>query len=116
MPRSIAGTNDYGHNHDTGPAWEANFTRAYVNFMHNLTVWHAAPQLPIFCAVGPLTSKPTPQVNAAIAAFNAAGGNAHFLDQHTSLGGDGCNGHPGPRGHAAMFEASRPVIAAVMGW
>ena len=88
-PPLRAGTNDYGHNHDTGPAWEKNFTDCYVAFMKNLTIWHKSPSLPIFCAAGPLTAKPDPQIQAAIAAFNAAGGNATFLPMHTQPGSDG---------------------------
>ena len=57
--------------------------------MTNLTVWHKAPKLPIFAAMGPLTTKPVAMIQAAIAAFNAAGGNAVFLDLHTSPGSDG---------------------------
>lgn len=84
--------------------------------MTSLTKWHANPSLPIFAAMGPLTTKPVPQVQAAVAAFNAAGGNAHYLDLATSPAADGCAGHPGPAGHRAMFAAAQPAIAQVMGW
>jgi lysophospholipase L1-like esterase len=113
------GTNDFGHNHDTGKAWETNFTNTYVEFMQNLTVWHQNPNLPIFCASGPLTQKPLPTIQAAIDQFNAMGGNAHLLDQDISKVGqsvNGCYGHPSGANHRAMFEMAQPVIAAVMNW
>jgi hypothetical protein len=113
------GTNDYGHNHDTGKAWETNFTNTYIDFMKNLTIWHQYPSLPIFCASGPLTQKPLPAIQSAIDQFNAMGGNAHFLDQNISKIGevvDGCNGHPSGENHYAMFNMAQPVIASVMNW
>ena len=110
------GTNDYrGY---TGPEWEAAFTREYVRFMTNLTVWHHNTALPIFAAVGPMTSRPAAAVRAAVSAFNALGGNAHFLDvtvgPHAHLSG-GC-GHPGRRDHRRMYEIARAQVAAVLGW
>ena len=47
------GTNDQGHN--SGPAWVANFTATYAQFLVNLTLVHGNPKLPIFCLVGPIT-------------------------------------------------------------
>ena len=110
------GTNDFSHGHDTGPSFEANFTAAYVDFMRNLTVWHAAPRLPIFAASGPLTARPTAAIKAAVAAFTAEGGRAYFLDLQTGLGADGCYGHPSPRGHQAMADLAVPQIIAALGW
>ena len=110
------GTNDFGHDHDTGPAWEANFTKAYVSFMVDLTLWHNNPALPIFAASGPLTAKPTAAIEAAVADFNAQGGKASFMNLQTGLGADGCDGHPGPKGHAAMAALAATQIAQVMGW
>ena len=52
---------------------------------------------------------------AAAAAINAAGGNATYLDIRFGPT-DGCGGHPGVLGHAAMAKAAKPVIAQVMGW
>jgi hypothetical protein len=109
------GTNDWGHSHDTGPAWEANFTATYVAFMRNLTLVHSNASLPIFAASGPLTSKPTPAILQAVAAHNAAGGSAIFLDLQTGPV-IGCNGHPGPEDHAAMMRKAHPVIAEALGW
>lgn len=52
---------------------------------------------------------------AAATAINASGGNAHYLDMRVQPV-DGCGGHPGTLGHAAMAAAAEPVIAQVMGW
>ena len=84
--------------------------------MTSLTKYHANPSLPIFAAMGPLTQAPVKQIQAAITEFNAMGGNATFLDLHTSPGSDGCSSHPGLRGHTAMFKAAQPQISKFMGW
>eukprot|EP01044_Picomonas_judraskeda_P008238 COSAG03_NODE_929_length_5276_cov_15.813599_6_plen_540_part_00 len=110
------GTNDWGHNHDTGPAWEAAFSATLVSFMRNLTHWHQNPHLPIFAGVGPLTQRPAKAIQVAVARFNVEGGNATFLNLDTGMGGDGCFGHPSPSGHRAMASLATPQIARVMGW
>ena len=107
---------DYGHNHDTGPAWEHNFTLAYAAFMQSLTEWHASPGLPIFCASGPLTTKPAPAIQAAVDAHNAAGGRAVFLDLNIGHGARGCYGHPSAADHAEVEALAAPVIAKELGW
>ena len=83
--------------------------------MTNLTRLHSNPHLAIFAGCGPLTSKPVPAVKAGVAAFVAAGGNGHFLDLGLAPA-DGCFGHPGAAGHAAMAALATPAIAAVLGW
>jgi len=110
------GTNDFGHGHDTGPAWEANFTAALAGFALAAAADYARPALPVFLAVGPLTHAPLAAVRAAVAAVNAAGGAATLLDLGVDSPADGCYGHPGPRGHAAMAALAAPVIAGVLGW
>lgn len=111
------GTNDYGHGHDTGPAWEANFTAALAGFALAAAARdYVRPSLPVFLAVGPLTSAPAAAVRAAVAAVNAAGGAATYLDLGHESPADGCFGHPGPRGHAAMAALAAPVLANVLGW
>jgi lysophospholipase L1-like esterase len=80
------GTNDFGH--DGGPAWEAAFTQTYVDFLHNLTEWHANPALPFFCGVGPITHSYTNAVNNAIAAAKSQYGiNAVYVNYTTELDG-----------------------------
>ena len=66
------GTNDVGHGHDTGPAWERNFTLAYVAFLAELAKLHNRPALPIFAAIGPLTDKPAALIQAAVVSRRAA--------------------------------------------
>ena len=46
------------------------------------------------------------------------GGNAVFLDLRTGAADshDGCGGHPGQRGHAAMAAKGIPQIGSKMGW
>ena len=108
-------TNDFGH--DSGPAWEANFTRTYVEFVLNATARYKSPKLPIFVGQGPMNNG-QPLFNAlaaAIAGINAAGGNAQFLDMRGPPN-DGCGGHPGVLGHKGMFDLAQPVIAKAMGW
>ena len=54
-------------------------------------------------------------LQVAASAINAAGGSATYLDMRAGPT-DGCGGHPGVLGHAAMAAAAKPTIAAVMGW
>lgn len=115
-PHPSSSSQDFGHNHDTGPAWEAAFVATYVAFLKNLTVWHGSPSLPLFLGMGPLTKLPVRCVQEAVAQFTALGGNATFVNVDDGKGGDGCYGHPGPAGHELMFEFARPVIAAILGW
>lgn len=52
----------------------------------------------------------------AINAINAAGGDAFYINACVAAINDGCGGHPGVVGHANMFAAAAPVIAAKMSW
>lgn len=54
-------------------------------------------------------------LNASIVGINAAGGNAIYLDLRGPVI-DGCGGHPGTRGHAAMANLAIPQIAKAMQW
>ena len=86
------GTNDFGH--DSGPAWEAAFSATYAAFVYNATVVHyQKPKLPIFVAQGPMNcgAPLNASLHVAIAAINAAGGNAFYLDM-CSPPNDGCGG------------------------
>lgn len=111
------GTNDFGH--DGGAAWEANFSSAYTKLALDAGKAYSNPKLPIFVALGPFENlKLGAALNVSIAAINAAGGNAVYLDiiTPTSAAHDGCGGHPGLRGHAAMADRAIPQIASKMGW
>ena len=46
------GTNDF--NHGAGPSFEANFTKAFVNFALTAAKTYGTPKLPIFVAQGKL--------------------------------------------------------------
>lgn len=109
------GTNDFGH--DSGAAWEKAFTDTYLQFMVNATLRYNNPTLPIFLGQGNMNNG-APLHDALIAAataFNASGGRAFYVDMRVSPV-DGCGGHPGTLGHAAMAAAAFPVIGSAMGW
>jgi len=110
------GTNDFGH--DSGPTWEAGFSKTYTEFVLNATQLHYKdPKMPVFVAQGPMNNSPQlwAALNVTIAAINAAGGNAVYLDLKGPPN-DGCGGHPGVLGHSAMSAMAIPQIAAKMGW
>lgn len=110
------GTNDFGH--DSGPAWEANFTATYTAFVMNLTTIHYASKPPtVFLAQGPMNNSPalTNALQAVITQTVPQGVKAYFLDMRGAAT-DGCDGHPGPIGHQQMFNMAQPQIAKVMGW
>ena len=52
---------------------------------------------------------------AAASAINASGGVAFYLDMRAGPT-DGCGGHPGIAGTAAMYKAAVPQIATAMSW
>ena len=84
--------------------------------MATLARVHGNAALPIFAALGPLTSKPAPLIEAAVAAHNAAGGSAAFLDLSIGHSARGCYGHPSAADHAEMAAIAAPVIAKALGW
>lgn len=90
----MTGTNDFGH--DSGPAWEAAFSKTYVEFVSNVTTIHYKnAKLPIFVAQGPMNNSPQlhDALQVAITAINAAGGNAIYLDLRGPPN-DGASTHP----------------------
>ena len=103
------GTNDAGH--DSGPAWQANFTAAYAAFLQHLTRIHGNANLPIFCAVGPIGHNYFPWVAAAIAQSGVK--NAQVLNFTAPV--DKC-GHPTWDSHDIMAQQAAQVIAAALGW
>lgn len=113
------GTNDFGHGHDTGPAWEANFTATYMTFIRNATAAYGGnTALPIFAGVGAITDVYGPVVQRLVAAANAEGFNLTYVAMMgcPASGCGGCNGHPNTTQHAAMAALAQPIIASVMGW
>ena len=102
---------------------DALFTSAYLALLHNVTRYYAASPPPasgkplhFFCTVGMMSqTKPLAAVQATIAAANAAGLSASFLDMRNGVA-DGCGGHPGPEGHWLMALQAAPQIKAAMGW
>lgn len=121
------GTNDFSH--DTTPGtganrteFEAGFRASYVQFVLNATRLYRKPRLPVFIAQadGPLHSSPVwdrlhDTLQLIASDITTAGGNASFLDMRGPVF-DGCGGHPGVGGHAAMAQLAIPQIARVMGW
>lgn len=75
------------------------------------------PVCAVDAAKGPMNNSPQlwAALNVTIAAINAAGGNAVYLDLKGPPN-DGCGGHPGVLGHSAMSAMAIPQIAAEMGW
>jgi hypothetical protein len=73
--------------------------------------------MPVFVAQGNMNNGAAlfGALQVVVAAVNAAGGNAHYLDLRAGPT-DGCGGHPGVLGHAAMFAASKASIANATGW
>ena len=103
------GTNDADHN--TGPAWQANFTRTYAAFLQNLTRIHNNINLPIFCAVGPISDVYYPWVAAAIVQSGVK--NAQVLNFTAPV--DKC-GHPPWASHGIMAQQAESIIATALGW
>jgi len=103
------GTNDKAHN--SGPAWVRNFTDSYAAFLQRLTRIHNNPDLPIFAAVGPITSEYYPWVAAAVA--QAGVKNAQVLNFTAPV--DRCN-HPPWASHELMAQQAAPAIKAALGW
>jgi len=109
------GTNDFGH--DSGPAWEKAFQDTYVDFVVNATNRYKQPKMPVFVAQGPMNCSPKlkESLDMVISRLTARGNVAVYLDV-CGPPNDGCGGHPGVLGHAAMFEKAKPQISAVMKW
>lgn len=103
------GTNDADHN--AGPVWQANFTATYAAFLQRLTRIHNNPNLPIFCAVGPITNDYFPWVAAAIAQSGVK--NAHVLNFSAPV--DRCS-HPPWASQDIMAQQAEPLLASVLGW
>ena len=113
------GTNDAAVGNFSDPAFAAEFTSAYVSLLTNITrYWDQAgsgPAIVFFAATGPMTKAPTAATTAAVASARAAGLSVFAIDM-SAAPTDGCAGHPGVAGHAAMARAAQPVIAQAMGW
>ena len=108
------GSNDWPHN--TGPGWEANFSHAITEFALTAAGVYGNRKLPIFVAQGPFAVAGLGHaLNVSVAAINAAGGNAVYLNLQV-LPIDGCGGHPGVVAHAEMAAKAIPQIASKMGW
>ena len=89
-----------------------------MSFVLNATqIIYKKPSMPVFVAQGPMNNGAPlhDALQVAIAAINAAGGNATYLDLRGPPN-DGCGGHPGVAGHAGMAALAIPAISAFMGW
>lgn len=108
------GTNDFAHG---GGSWEADFTATYIAFVLTATERWGKPSMPVFLGQGNMNNGERLHDNllAVGRAINASGGAAFYVDMRVGPT-DGCNGHPGILGNAAMAAAAQPVIASVMGW
>ena len=111
------GTNDFSHDKNKSAAWESSFAATYTEFVLNATKIYKTPKLPVFVAQGPMRCDDElyAVLNRTIDAINAAGGNATYLDLKGPVD-DGCGGHPGQAGHAAMAAMAIPQIERAMGW
>jgi hypothetical protein len=111
------GTNDWSGGRAANATFIGEWVAAYTAFVHALTAGdYSAPSLPVFLAMGPRSLAPSAAVGQVVAAVNAAGGNATFIELATPGAPIGCAGHPSPAMHAAMAAIAAPVIAATLGW
>jgi lysophospholipase L1-like esterase len=110
------GTNDASGNRADNTTFWGEWVPAYVSFVQSIAKRYNNAQLPFFLAMGPLSLTPAPYVQQVVAAVNAAGGNATYLELATPGLPLGCAGHPSPAMHAQMANLSIPVIQQVMGW
>lgn len=72
------------------PALDAAFTAAAVALMLNATALYGAPRLPLFLAVGPMSTCPANATRAAVAQLAALGADATFVDMSPGAPLDGC--------------------------
>ena len=116
------GENDWGGGRcGTTPGCPANFTRAYVEYVHHMSEVYAKAgkkeAITFFLTIGPHKHGQSAAILPAVEQLKAGGVNAVFLNATVpDYGTIGCGGHPGVTIHRASFMRAQPVIAAAMGW
>merc|ERR1712187_923066 len=100
----------------TNQIMEENFVRAYVAFLTELTERHANTHLPIFVIIGPkphLVTDPL-TLDAVTRARSSGLDGVNFLNA-TGTQMDGCQNHPGRKGHREIFNMLHEAMAEVLG-
>lgn len=128
------GTNDMRVIKRAGSPMAQRFTKETLAFMRNASLAYSgngsgpAPNITFFLTSGPMENTTMAATQAAVAAANAEGLRAVWVDMRDACvdadlhapddtdGCDGCAGHPGVQGHRGMTAAALPVISRVMGW
>lgn len=114
------GTNDFSGGRASNATFVAQYETAYIAFVREQLLGAAGwnnPKLPVFIAVGSLSASYAQAAQNVVAALNAGGGNATYMDlMVNSTLPIGCAGHPSPAMHAAMADEAQPIMAAVLGW
>jgi hypothetical protein len=113
------GTNDFAACPNiTTPA----FASALVDLFTRVISLYASSPPPasgrpphFFAALGPMSIKPLPALQSAIAAAAAQGISASLLNMSQATL-DGCGSHPGPIGHWEMALAAKAQISEALGW
>ena len=108
----------------TNGGWRMNATNnyeawrdAYVTFVSDIVVTHyKRPNLPVFCAFGPMTTSYKVPLLEVIKTLKAQGIAAHTLDLTLPHAMTGCYGHPSHDDHVEIAAKAKPQLAAVLGW
>jgi len=83
--------------------------------MTNITIYYQSKDIVFFLGVGPMNQLYLNATLEAITLAKAQGLNVYYMNQYGPVR-DGCNNHPGIKGHQQMFEMAQPLIASVLGW
>lgn len=98
-------------------AFRLAFTSKYAAFLLSITVDAGMPNLPVFCAAGPIDGeKYGPWVRHAMQDAGTKGAKSLYFLNFSTAKQDGCANHPGYVGHAQMFEKAEPIISYVLKW
>jgi hypothetical protein len=112
------GTNDYfsSETYAGDPrVFSDHVMHAYADFIYKLTVGSGRPELPVFCAFGPVTG-PGHWIKDAVDIASKHGAQSVHVLYFSTAQQDGCVLHPGMVGHQQMFEMAHPTVSKVLGW
>lgn len=109
------GTNDFLGRNASNETFVAEFVDAYTAFVIDLAMNRLSNGSTFFLIVGPISDAHGPAVDQVVSRCRTAGVPTHVVNVMGAVL-DGCDVHPGTRGHAQMASLVQPVIAGVMGW
>jgi lysophospholipase L1-like esterase len=100
------------------------FIEAYTHLLFKLTVGAGQPNLPVFCAYGPIplegkqgeSTRLGSWVQVSIQKAIALGSTRLYTLNFFGVQKDGCMSHPGVAGHEQMFQIAHPVFQQTMEW